>query len=213
MPTAINGICSALSLVCVAFFIVGTIGYANTIDDLRKVAWFYADGSNTELYVGLQSIGVYGESDGFTIKFTSATQCIFNFCSTCEDNGKIAAVLTIIAAVLAAVVMSLSAVSAASFHPILQLVNGIVALASGAVSAGAVGLVVGPCMSQMSEDLSNFDFAWGPGAILTTIGTILAFSISILLFIGLSIGKRVNATVPLNRPRNRDRDEDLDRDF
>lgn len=189
----LNGASIALSVVSLAFFVVGCIGYSDEGKVLKSVAWITSDNNGLDTYFGLRSVYVYIDLlDSDAIRDYDDDACTFKFCDKCEKNGQAAFGLTVIATVFTAIAFALSAASLAAFNKGIQVANIFMAFIAAAASLVGVGLFMGKCYKELdnafSDGTNGLDLEWGPGAVLTLIGMLLMWIVVIFQIAAAGVG-------------------------
>jgi hypothetical protein len=201
----LNGVSIALSVVAVTFFIVGTIAYSDEHKNIENTAWIKLSEGDTDGHFGLRAIYFHLKSldISFTGKYTDS-RCTEDYCDTCEEAGKAAFGLTIIATIFAAITMALSAASIATYNKSLQIANVFMAFLSAAASLIAIGVFMSWCWDALNKVFSGDDdgytptygdddgnaqsLKWGSGGILTIIGMLLMWLVVIFQIAAAAVG-------------------------
>lgn len=191
LSTTLNIASVAISVISLAFFVVGAIGFADQREVIYDVPWIYVSESDVDVRVGLRKI--YGEFSGtdFSTGFKAST-CTQDYCKTCEEDGKGAFGLLIISIFLTTLVIIFSGFLIASHNAGKQIANVFVAFAAGCASLVAIGLFMGSCFDAIDAD-SNLDFAWGVGSILTILAMGMMWVVVVLQIVASAVGSNVAA--------------------
>jgi hypothetical protein len=203
LSLVVNVITLVVGVICLTFFVVGAIGFANTEHTVHNVSWIFTkgDAANGKTYLGLRKFYVDGDNESFSSGFKA---CDGRFCNACYQDGLAAFGLLIIALFFTTFVIGLSAALLAKFNVGLQIANVFASFAAGCSALVAVGLFMGDCYDHIDSAVST-DLHWGPGSILTIIGMGLMWAAVVMQLIASAIGSDVAASTagaagsPINR--------------
>ena len=182
-----NGTLNLVSVVlcCAAalFFMIGCLGYSSSGSTIQDVAWIVVDQKGSTMFYALK-----GEVRIFYSDCADAN----NACATCEDKGRAAFGLMILAtlsAVLTAIVCGLL-VNAShqlstcySTNPRMRLICIVLALVAVGTSLGALVAFMGDCYNAI-DDVTADDLKWGPGSVLLLVGLLMMACVALMQTIG-----------------------------
>lgn len=193
------------------FFIIGSVNYSNSDKTIKDTAWITSSEGPIDIYFGLRTayanVGLV--SLGGKIKYSDQA-CFTENCDICDKAGKGAFGLTVVAAVFSVICLALSAAALPGYDKGIQIANVFVAFIAFGASLGAILLFMAWCgialdkgydeLIDRTDDAfgpifqddggtseSNPILNWGPGSIITIIGTImmffvLAFQVTAVIF-------------------------------
>jgi hypothetical protein len=170
-----------LSFLAVIFNLVGSITFSQERATVKHTAWATENkSSDVKAWLGLRELIL--EENGATaiFKFEGSDDqaCEFEFCVLCEESGKVAFGLLILAALLS-LLTGLLAFPGNEDNPTLKkvgiAVTSLLTAISDAASFGIFGLA---CYKAIEEETA-IDLAYGPGSILP----LFSFSAMSLVFI------------------------------
>ena len=212
MSVALNGVSLAISVVAIVFFIVGCIGYTVNEDNLKQVAWATTDINGVDYYIGLRM--VYFEFGGASMD-VRYSDCNQDFCDACNVEGKGAVALLIIAIGFAVITASLcAALLATPSNSSMQTANVFMSLLSGIASLIGFAVFMGHCYKRLfnyfnedddspyyyGDDDNSGKLKWGPGSILSIIGMLLMWIVTILQIVAAVMGSSApKGAEPVNR--------------
>ena len=211
MSVALNGASLAISVVAIVFFIVGCIGYTVNEDTLKEVAWAITEINGVDFYIGLRLIYLELGSANFDVRFSECTE---DFCDDCNLEGKGTFALLIIAIGFATITLSLCAALLVSpSNSSMQTANVFMSLLSAIASLIGFSIFMGHCYPRMYRNFNEDDdspyyygdddnsgkLKWGPGSILSIIGMLLMWIVTILQIAAAVVGSAPKGAEPVNR--------------
>lgn len=138
MTQPLNALSLALCTISLTFFLVACIGFSDDETTTKNVSWAVYEDGNVEQWFGLRmyvakAFGVEG-----SVEYSDCSSN--NTCEKCEQDGKAAFGLMIIALVFTTVCAGLSGAMIASASSAMQIANVIMAFVGFGASLISVGL-------------------------------------------------------------------------
>lgn len=171
------------------FFLIGCIGYSDEVSTVKNVAWVAYHDDYQDAWYGLRSytyrVGGVRNSDTYQ-------DCNADICSKCDKDGKSAFGLLIIALLASTFATVVSHDMLTNASPKRVMANAVLCFASFLASLISIGVFMGGCYSKIVDNVVDEDkLTWGPGSVLSTIGTfliVIAFVILVVDYYGTSSG-------------------------
>lgn len=176
--TGLNATTIALSTIAAIFLAIGCVGYSDNRETVQKVPWIYTKGSGEEGYFGLHK--AYFTVDGEAVNVINYAQdCPESFCDKCHHDGQSAVGLLVTSLVFVALTILFSSIALDIPHVGFQLANIISGVLSVVTSVVAIGLFMNSCFGAL-DDATDTELKWGTGSILTTLGMLIMFIVTVL---------------------------------
>lgn len=192
LSLVLNIVSIVLSVICLATFIIGAVGFANQERVVDNVSWIYASEDNNDVFIGLRKLyGTFVNTD-FQTGFKAST-CTFDYCEACEKDGLAAFGLLIISLFFTTAAIALSASLLAVFKTGVQIANVFVTFTAAGASLAAVAIFMGDCYPRI-DDATTLDINWGPGSILSIIGMGLMWIVVVVQIVASAVGSDVAAS-------------------
>jgi hypothetical protein len=195
-----NIVTLVFSVICLALFIVGAIGFAEQRDVIRNVSWITStETDNIDIFYGLRK--AYASINGVHVaQAYDDDSCTADYCDACEQDGLAAFGLLIIALFFSALNILLSTSLLFTFNASRQIANVFVSFAAACTSLIAIGFFMGDCYNLIDQDQDDNagDLSWGPGSILTIIGMGLMWTIVVMQIVASAVGSEVTASTAGN---------------
>ena len=205
MTYALNCVSLALCALCFVFFLIGCVGYGSDSSSPETVPWIISDDDNFDLYFGLQTILVTFESPSFSGTFSytldyTDSNCTPDFCNDCETDGKAAFGLTLIALVFTTFSLGVLVALLIKYSRTLQIANIFMAAIAASASLIGIGLFMGDCYNAINDEnvaddtyggsgyTADVNLQWGSGSIITLVGMLLMWFVTILQIIASVLG-------------------------
>lgn len=190
MTQPLNALSLALSVISLTFFLVACIGYSDNEDTLQNVSWAVYDENGVQQWFGLRSYAMKANIYGTSVDGTADySDCGGNTCDSCDQDGKSSFGLMIIALVFATVCAALSGTMIGAASSTMQIANVIMAFIAFGASLVSVGVFMGGCYTDLKDNYSDGDkLTWGPGSILSIIGMLIMFMVTVFQIAAVAIG-------------------------
>lgn len=143
MTQPLNALSLALCVISLTFFLVACIGYSDDETTAKNVPWAVYDDNNVEQWFGLRmyvakAFGVQG-----SVEYSDCTSN--DTCDKCNQDGKAAFGLMIIALTFTTICAGLSGAMIASANSAMQIANVLIAFVGFGTSLISVGLFMVSC--------------------------------------------------------------------
>lgn len=176
MVQPLHAVSFGLCLLSFIFFLVGCIGFDNDEDTVMDVSWFRYDDNQ---WFGLR--GFAFKVHGNAMYGDYSDNCNDDTCNHCDQDGKGAFALMIIALLLTAACAGLGGGLLTSVSNFLLIGNVIAALGSFLASLIAVSVFMNGCYDDIKDMVPDEDkLVWGPGSILSIFGMLLMLIVTLL---------------------------------
>lgn len=185
MSAGLNGASIALCVISLIFFLVGCIAYSDDGDVIKNTAWFTSSDSGSDTYFGLKKVYFTFGSFDASVSYGSDS-CPDNTCDKCDQDGKGALGLNILAIIFTTITVALSGALLASANKGMQIANIFMSFIAAVCSLISIGLFMGDCYNAINNDDDDYyddsglDLKWGSGSILTLIGMLMMWIVVVL---------------------------------
>lgn len=185
MSVILNATSAVMSVTAFTFYLIGVVGYSLREEVVKNVNWFHAFQRNgLHVNVGLRAL--YFSDATTSTQQAIYSKCSASFCDRCEKYGESAFALLVVALVLSfiATLLSVSGI----FAPSSQTSGANIAMSLTSVIFGVIGfgLFTHNCYPRI-ENLVDYDFDYGPGAILTLIAFMLTFLVAVIQVVATTL--------------------------
>ena len=173
--------------------------------------WATTDINGIDYYIGLGIVFLEFGGAKLEVRYSSCDQ---DFCDICNEEGKGAFALLIIAIGFAVITTSLcAALLVTPSNSGMQTANIFMSLLSGIASLIGFSVFMGHCYKRLfdffnedddspyyyGDDDNSGKLKWGPGSILSIIGMLLMWIVTILQIVAAVVGSAPKGAEPVNR--------------
>lgn len=192
----LNIISTAFSACAALFFLIGLIGFSIQADTVKSVAWIMVGSGNLDVWFALKKARVESSTGRFNLEYGDSN-CAF--CDACDQDGKGAFGLLIIAFIFSIVTAANSGVLSTKPTAMAQIGNVFSAFAAAVASIVGFGLFMSDCWNAIDADLSE-ELSYGPGSALVLLGLLMMWIVVFLQVGAAAMSGSAPAHAPASVP-------------
>lgn len=192
----LNIVSTAFSVCASLFFLIGLIGFSIQADTVKNVAWITVGSGSLDVWFGLKKARVESGSGNYNLEYGDSN-C--GFCDACDQDGKGAFGLLIIAFIFSIVTAVNSGFLSTKPTAMAQIGNVFSAFAAAVASIVGFGLFMSDCWNAIDANLSE-ELSYGPGSALVLLGLLMMWIVVFLQVGAAALSGTAPAHVPAAVP-------------
>lgn len=200
------GVCLAVSLFAILAFLIGCVAYSDQNSTIQSVAWIRSSEHGVDAFFGLRRLyltyddPVLGVTYSFLSSYGDDTVCGDSWCEACDNDGRGALGLLVVAILAAACTVWLCFCLYQKVERNIVIAGAVCAFLSAFTSMVGLCLFMSDCYNKIDLGVNDipvnnvpagFDYnttlRWGPGSVLVIVGMLIMWLVTFTLLYAMTL--------------------------